>query len=217
MDQATVDIAQEPEFDEQDTDKALIEIELELAKYIDIHFGAASASLVSDGLVEEEDLALFVKRIVEDIIFGPLQEVFGGEEIIEAIQHKKALAFSTAFLDIALKIIEKAIAENMELESETYKDYRDFFSISILSFAINDSNVPKAILNAFLPDSKFLDLRERTLHDTLISFYFNEMKDESSGALALPLYFERKFSTENGNEAELLWTIPPQIDTIFKY
>lgn len=167
---------------------------------------------------KNEDTMQLVGKIVDDIVFGPAQEVFNGQEVIDAINARKAGAFVAAFSNLAEKIISNAMIDAKEDSYATFKDFRDIFVLSVLVSigAEAHSREKTGILSGFFGANSFRDLSARPFHDALIDFFYNKMAEEDSGAVTVAMLLQDSFALSDNNE-QLKWTRPPHIDQIFTY
>lgn len=203
-------------FSVADIDKNLTELLRSIAGDSD---GAASgdiAKIVETGS-NDEDLVQFVNRIVQDVVVGPVQESFSGQEIIDAVNQKKATSFLSAFQSLSKKILEISMHEGRDEMLSTGKDFRDIFSLSVLiSTIMQDYSQDKSsLLKAFFSGADFDDESNKTFHESLLE-YFYQMGEDDPGINALPMMFQAKFYGFEGGD-HLKWTKPVNIDSLFNY
>jgi hypothetical protein len=170
------------------------------------------AQLPSSGVVDE-DLNSFVDMLVKNIVSGPMQEDFGGEEILTAINNNKALAFSGAFIDMAEKSIDIAFKASNAIDNKVFKDFRDFFAISILAYLVENKASEKSLLG-FIQNYSISDKRTMTFKSCLDDFFYTEQED-ITGPSTLALFLHKTFEGED--KKTTVWNMPPHSDTIFRY
>lgn len=179
-------------------------------------FAAITLSKLEEG--RNKNISSFIETIVRDIVFGPAQEVFSGQELIDAINTKKATSFITAFSSLSEKIIEMSSIDTKEDAYSTFKDFRDVFVMSVLaSIASSNHSIQKEnLLKSVFSEESFSDLSTLDFHSVLVNFFYNNMTEEDSGAITIAMVFHNAFAAP-GNDEYQKWTRPPQIDTLFSY
>lgn len=166
-----------------------------------------------------EDTGRFIKEIVEKIVIGPAQEVFSGQEIIDAIKAKKVSSFTSAFVSLSERIVDIALTDAKEDSIFTYKDFRDIFVLSVLvSMVTSESrnkNLTEEVLRGFFVDGNFKDMSDKSFHSAMLECFYKTMGEEDSGSTALPFLFHSLFSTNETKDDHLKWARPAHIDYIF--
>lgn len=158
-----------------------------------------------------DDLPGFIEKLVQKIVFGPLQEAFTGEEIKSAINQSKAIALASGFMDMSEKTLAMIFSRNSIVDDRNFKDYRDFFAISVFSYLLKFGPAESS-LAVFLPNCKIADFREELMWKVLGDYYINEMRDNTSGIMSLALLLSSNCATD-GDKFELF--SPVQFDTLF--
>lgn len=172
------------------------------------------ADEMSASTLEKQDLSGFIETIIDKVVTGPMQEIFTGAEIINAINNNKAIAFSAAFVDIAEKSVSIAMQNIKDSEALTYKDFRDFFGLSVFGYAVNSAS-GKESLKSFLPTYDILDSRSVEFGRALTDFFYT-MPEDLSSSCTLAMLLKKNFSDPD-DKSELSWGKPQSIDTIFRY
>ncbi|MDD4969869.1 MAG: hypothetical protein PHT07_10620 [Paludibacter sp.] len=166
---------------------------------------------IKSSLPATENLPEFIDKLVQKIVFGPMQDVFSGEEIKAAINQSKAIDLASGFMDLSEKTLGMVYARNSAIDDRNFKDYRDFFAISVFTYLIKYSGNGSA-LNGFLLNCTVVDSRDREMWRTLGDFYITEMRDDTSGIMSLAMYLYIS-GAKGANTSDMI--SPVQFDTLF--
>lgn len=191
---------------------------LDLGHLLASHYEQINAQIdkvepIKSPLPAPENLPEFIDRLVQKIVFGPMQDVFTGEEIKTAINQSKAVEFASGFMDLAEKILGMSYSRNSTIDARNFKDYRDFFAISVFTYLLKFSGNENA-LNGFVPGCVIVDAHDREMWRVLGEFYINEMRDDTSGVMSLALYLCTN-GRKNDNQSDPELVSPIQFDKLF--
>jgi len=189
---------------------------LDLGRLLADHYAQINTQIdgiepIRTNLSPIEDLPGFIEKLVQKIVFGPLQEAFTGEEIKSAINQSKAISLASGFMDLSEKTLAMIFSRNANVDDRNFKDYRDFFAISVLSYLLKFGPTESS-LAPFLPNSKIADFRHEVMWKVLGEYYINEMRDSTSGIMSLALLLSSACATDD-DKLEL--SSPVQFDTLF--
>lgn len=189
---------------------------LDLGRLLADHYAQINTQIdgiepIRTNLSPIEDLPGFIEKLVQKIVFGPLQEAFTGEEIKSAINQSKAISLASGFMDLSEKTLAMIFSRNANVDDRNFKDYRDFFAISVLSYLLKFGPTESS-LAPFLPNSKIADFRHEVMWKVLGEYYINEMRDSTSGIMSLALLLSSTCATDD-DKLEL--SSPVQFDTLF--
>lgn len=191
---------------------------LDLGHILANHYEKISAQIDSIEPIKSvtpapENLPEFIDRLVQKIVFGPMKDVFTGDEIKAAINQSKAVEFASGFMDLAEKVLGVAYNRNSITDTRNFKDYRDFFAISVFTYLIKFSSNGNA-LNGFMPGCVIVDAHEREMWRVLGDFYINNMRDDTSGVMSLAMYLSVNGNSKN-DHADVDLMSPIQFDKLF--
>lgn len=179
--------------------------------YAQINTQMGGIEPIRTNLSPTEDLPGFIEKLVQKIVFGPLQEAFTGEEIKSAINQSKAISLASGFMDLSEKTLAMIFLRNANVDDRNFKDYRDFFAISVLSYLLKFGPTESS-LAPFLPNCKIADFRHEVMWKVLGEYYINEMRDSTSGIMSLAMLLSSTCATDD-DKFEL--SSPVQFDTLF--